>query len=212
MAGHPGPVAARGLAPLLAWVLLDEVAHAPWGVTGTQPGTVRSGEEADHGAGQGGGQCALALRCAGRVVGDEGVAFVRPVETGDGRDNCGRGIEPVECLGHGHQVAGIGGTGFTGAYGVREESPDGGTQGPYRGEALLVRLPDIGRRGVRRPDIGLRAGPEQTGPFVHPGGQPLGGAEVVGDTAPSVMADGECEVEREPGVGHKANGSVSHNH
>src|SRR5437016_3322084 len=53
VAGDAGPVAAGRLAPLLAGMLLEEVAHAARGVAGAQPGAVVAREEADGGAGEG---------------------------------------------------------------------------------------------------------------------------------------------------------------
>lgn len=166
-------------------------------MAGTQGRAVRSGEEADGRAGKGGGQNVPFRRSIGRVVMGDRIAVLRPVEAWHGRDCGSGGVEPAERLFEGQQPSGIGGTRLAGADGVREERPNGGAQRPYGFEALFVGRPGFATRRVA----------EHTAPLVHPVGQPVRGVEVVGDNTTPVVVDGEGEVERKPGVEHKANGS-----
>ncbi|SCF81857.1 Pyridoxamine 5'-phosphate oxidase [Streptomyces sp. Ncost-T10-10d] len=129
-------------------MLLDEVAHAAWGMAGTQGRAVRSGEEADGHTGKGGGQDVPFRRSVGRVVMGDRIAVLRPVEAWHGRGCGSGGVEPAERLFDGQQPSGVGGARLAGADGIREERPNGVAQQPHGFEALLVGRPGFAGRRI----------------------------------------------------------------
>jgi maleylpyruvate isomerase len=104
VAGHPGAVAAGGLAPLLAGVVREEVADAAGGRAGPQAVAVGAVEEGDRRTGEGGGEPVGGCGGAGDAVARDGRAVLRPVEPR--RDRGGRPARNAAIqAGHGRSAA-----------------------------------------------------------------------------------------------------------